>query len=593
MGLPGMMSYLLKNYKKKILLKQMDLQTHPQVDHFYVDANCLFHPECQKIKEHYIDLPPDELEKKMFKRIKNYLTFLYKYVDAKQTVGTMVDGVCPLAKMSQQRKRRFKAIDDTKIRNDLKKKHGKTVNENWSNTVITPGTEFMEKLHVELLEFFKGIQIKESSNPHSTHIYSSYHTPGEGEHSILQHIKQNVKPTDTVVIYGLDADLIFLAMTSGIENIYLLREAFHFGPNVDTKEKEESYDPVEDVAQELIYVSIQGIKSAFNDQIVHLASQKFAQRNNIYFDFPETTDFSNDLIVICFLLGNDFLPHFPSINIYKGGLDSIIDAYIETIYETKSLLIDLQTETFQINQNVFNTLCEKMGQKEHNFFTNGLSHYENIKNKKRCMAHDDYSKDLWNLENLKIFKIKDPILLGHGSIDDWKFRYYEHYFGVVEHQQEFINELIKLYLEGIVWVAKYYFESCPAWRWHYPYDHSPFISDIAEYLFRTKTNINNIKFNLDKPVEPMTQLLTVLPPASSNLLANSYKKYVMSDLSPIIDLYPIKTKLDMLYKDQFWQCIPKLPSMDIDRVELAISAKECLTDSEQIRNTMLDNFVFD
>ncbi len=523
----------------------------------------------------------DQLESNMFKRINNYLTYLYNFVDAKKTVGTMVDGVCPAAKMSQQRKRRFKAIDDNRVRNDLKKKYKKSVNEKWSNTVITPGTQFMEDLHNNLLNFFTNMKHK---NDGPEYIYSSYHTPGEGEHSILQHIKLNAKPTDTVVIYGLDADLIFLAITSGIENIYLLREALHFGIK---HEQEELYDPIEDVSQELMYVSIKEVRNAFNNQLLHLVEQ----RDDIVFKFSSDTDFSYDLVVICFLLGNDFLPHFPSIDIYKGGLDVIIDAYIETISETNCLLTSIENGKLIINNIVFGFLCDKLGSMEENFFIKGLPYYENLANKKRCMALDDYSKELWKLENLKIFKINDPIMLGNGNIDEWKFRYYEHYFGVVEHQQEFIDNLVKLYLKGIMWVGKYYFESCPAWKWHYPYDHGPFISDIADYLSRTKMDINTISFEIGKPINPMIQLLAVLPPDSSNMVASSYRKFMLDDDSPIIDMYPIKTKLDMLYKNQYWQCIPKLPVMDIDRI-ISCAENEKLTKSEEIRNALLDNFIF-
>ena len=81
----------------------------------------------------------------------------------------------------------------------------------WSNAVITPGTIFMEKLHNELKEY--------SRNNKITTTYSSYHECGEGEHKILQHIKQN-KPSNSV-IYGLDADLIFLSLASEIDNIFL------------------------------------------------------------------------------------------------------------------------------------------------------------------------------------------------------------------------------------------------------------------------------------------------------------------------------------------------------------------------------------
>ena len=583
MGLPGFFSYLLKNYKNKILLKQIN----KNVDYFYIDANCLFHPECAKIKEHFLDLKNDELEKHMMTRIKNYLMYLYNFVDAKKCVGTMVDGVCPLAKMSQQRKRRFKSVDDNKVRNNLKKKHGKAINEKWSNTVITPGTEFMEKLHIELVDFFKNKIANKTEFP--KYIYSSYHTPGEGEHNILQHIKNHTNVDDVVVIYGLDADLIFLAMTSGMDNIYLLRESLHFGIKHDDNEL---YDPVTDVAQELMYVSIQEVKKAFNNQLLHLVRKKENIHNIFSKLFDETIDFSNDFVVICFLLGNDFLPHFPSIDIYKGGLDSIIDSYIDALLESKTLLITKSEQNdWKINTNTFLLLCEKLGNKEEKFFREGIPFFNSLKNKKTCMLNDDYSKELWNLENLKIFKINDPVKLGHGLSDDWKFRYYEHHFGVVENQKQFIENLIMYYLEGIIWVTKYYFDSCPSWSWHYPYDHGPFISDIAYFLLSTHFDINNIKFKYDKPLDPMKQLLTVLPPSSSDLLANSYKKYVVENDSPIIDMYPKKTKLDMLNKDQYWQCIPKLPPMNVDRIIDAIK-NEKLTKNEKIRNQFMNLIEF-
>ena len=300
-------------------------------------------------------------------------------MDAKQTIGTIVDGVCPLAKMAQQRKRRFKSIDDTKIHNDLKLKHGKTVNDKWSNIVITPGTEFMEKLHNHLLNFFSKIKKSKLSKSQTQpqHIYSSYLTPGEGEHGILQHIKTHVRPNDVVVIYGLDADLIFLAMTSGIENIYLLRESLHLGIK---PEQEELYDPIEDVAQELMYVSIKELKKAFNDQLFCLARKK----SNVNFNFDESIDFSDDLVTICFLLGNDFLPHFPSIDISKGGLDMIIDVYIETISDTHTLLTSKVDNKLVINQIVFNFLCGKLGNREQNFFVNGIPYYENLFSRRQC-----------------------------------------------------------------------------------------------------------------------------------------------------------------------------------------------------------------
>ncbi len=261
MGVPHFFQWLLKNFKHKILLKKL-----PQkCDYFYSDTNCLLHPECNKINEYYTDISGEKLEKKMFKRITNYLIYLENIVNPSKVSMTSIDGVAPLAKMAQQRKRRFKAVIDTKIRNQIKKKYGKHINDKWNNTVITPSTEFMEKLHIELLNHFK--TRKNNLKSKLKYVYSSYHSCGEGEAKILQHIKKNVSVDDVCVIYGLDADLIFLSIASRHNNIYLLREATHFG---NKKEEKELHDPVTDVEQDLIFVSISETKNAFNNQLLHL-----------------------------------------------------------------------------------------------------------------------------------------------------------------------------------------------------------------------------------------------------------------------------------------------------------------------------------
>lgn len=572
MGVPAFFSWILRNFKNKILMKQIS-----SCNHFYIDANCALHPECNKIKDYYNDITVDELEKKMFKRVINYLSYLENYANPSKSMMTSVDGVAPLAKMIQQRKRRFKAIDDAKMRDDIKRKYGKSVNDIWHNTTITPSTEFMERLHNELFKFFKNKKSK------IKHIYSSYKTVNEGEHKILQHIKKNVPKNETVVIYGLDADLIMLAMASGNDNVYLLRESVHLGFK---KEEMELFDPVEDVAQDLIYVSIRELKSALNQQIWELIDK----RSDLMVRISRTVDFTNDFILISFLLGNDFLPHLQSVDIYNGGLDDLLYAYVECLSVTGETLTSIEKNKIVINHDMFVILLEKLASYEDYYFTRTLPRHIEMNKKKKCFAQDDYAKELWNLDNMKNIRSSDPVMLGIGMPSEYKFRYYEHYFGVCEHQEKFIEQLVDLYLEGIMWNSKYYFEECTDFKWFFPFDHAPFLSDIARYAKKCK-NINSFTFGENCPVTPMIQLISVLPPSCSHLLPKSYRNLVESCDSPIIDLFPVETELDTLYKDQYWKCIPKLPVIDIDRIIKAAKNKK-LTDKEIIRNTICDDFIF-
>lgn len=573
MGVPGFFAWILKNFKKKILIKNLSRT----VEYFYVDANCLFHPECFKIMEYFKDeTNVENLENKMFERIINYLDYLEKTVNPTKMMFISVDGSAPLAKILQQRKRRFKSIDDNKMRNDIKLRHGMKINDCWNNTVITPGTEFMEKLHNKLLNHYK---LK--SNDNIQYIYSSYHTEGEGEHKILQHIKQLTNNDDTV-IYGLDADLIFLALASKRDNIYLLREASHFGTDKNIK-KNELIDPISDVEQELIYVSIDETKKAYDEQISEIIYMRYKTNSK--------RSFTDDLIFICFLLGNDFIPHLRSVDIYNNGLDEIIDVYIECIFEINYPLITTNNGIVNINHIFFTQLCQKIMNKENKYFEIILPNKIKSNSYKKCYTHDKYSIDLWNFENLKNIRIHDPIRLGSGTSNDWKFRYYEYYFNVTEHQSEFIKTICHSYVEGISWVAKYYFEKCTDWRWQCPFDHAPFMSDIVEYLVNDLTDINNIKFKSNEPIPIMTQLLSVLPPACSNIIPKSYRYLVTNDKSPIIDMFPNEAELDMLYETYYWKCNPVLPYLDINRIMDSVHDIK-MTTNENIRNKKLKNFVY-
>lgn len=607
MGLPGFFAWILKHYAKEILSSCLERRAK----YLYIDANCLFHPECFKILEGYPNADLDQLKIYMFQRIVNFLDFLEQMVNPTDMMYIAVDGIAPLAKIIQQRKRRYKSELDNFTKNEIKIKYGMNINDSWSNTSITPGTEFMHDLHKYLIEHYK----KKNHNK-LKYIYSSYHTPGEGEHKILQHIKNNTENNDDIVIYGLDADLIFLSMASKRSNIYLLREQTLFksiqkpqnkvqletnstqnfnstiSPNTTSsciksecfpnKENDVPFDYINNVSKEMIFVSIKETRNAYNKDI-----KKRLESFNCAKCIREI-DFSNDLIFVCFLLGNDFLPHFPSINIHNEGLDELIESYLKVLLILKAPLIG---ENIQINNIFFQMMLEDMGKKEEDYFCNKLYISVEKHKRRRCFEDDAYKKELWEIDNLKKDKVKDNLQLGTDSEDVWRYRYYEYYFKLTGKQENYIEKISELYLDGIKWITQYYFFECIDWKWSYPCHHAPFISDMAKYMQKNNIDLNKIEFKNNKHIPMMSQLTSVFPPSCKYYLPESYRCLVSDFNSPIIDMFPKSVQVDTLYKNQLYQCVPFIPYLDIDRV-LEATKDLPLTKDEQERCEIIDDIVF-
>ena len=125
---------------------------------------------------------------------------------------------------------------------------------------------------------------------------------------------------EVTVVYGLDADLIMLCLNHLriSKNIYLYRETPEFVKSIDKSiNHNESYLlDIPYLAQRII-LEMNGYKKPSSTQ----------ETNKLY-----------DYIFLCFFLGNDFLPHFPSVNIRTNGVDIMIEAYKEVIGKTNQNL---------------------------------------------------------------------------------------------------------------------------------------------------------------------------------------------------------------------------------------------------------------
>jgi 5'-3' exonuclease len=550
MGVPGFFAWLLKNnVHNNIILNNLD-----NINCLYFDANCLFHPKCFDIlKLHSQITDINKLEKLMMERIIKYLTFIINYVNPTDLIYIAVDGVAPIAKINQQRKRRYKSVIDKEYMNEINKKYNIYKNDVWSNIVITPGTEFMIKLDNELNKFVKTLS---KDKPSVKIIYSSYKECGEGEHKIMRYIKNNNKLNNKHIIYGLDADLIFLAMSyTNSDNIYLLREHNHI--------KNINIPITEEVNEKLCYVSIKNTCITYNEIIKNILEEHL----DILDIELDKLDFSKDFIILCFLLGNDFIPHIPSLNIRNNGIDHLIDAYIYMFTFTKSYIYDIINNNF--NYTNFLLILTYLKDIESEYFEIDLPKYKNKCKYKKCQnATNSYERELWDHDNM-INNIEDDyIKFGEGDKKEYKFRYYEYYFNSRINQQKFINNICKNYLMMIEWIKKYYFDiDMPSWRYYYEFNEAPFISDLYEYLnnlLSDSKQFESIKYEESISIE--TQLLSVIPQQYyknifSKNIEKKYDKFLNDNITKY--MFPKKPHLD-LNKEMYWMCEPILPQIDID-----------------------------
>src|SRR5665811_621109 len=141
-------------------------------------------------------------------------------VRPRDTLVLAVDGVAPMAKISQQRSRRFMSGKDTKSKI-------------FDSNAMTPGTEYMKKLDRHLQYWIESNRLK---YPLPTKIiYSSWSSPGEGEHKIMEYFRTGqvatINEIDDLmggtegvhVVHGADTDMIMLCSLLPIPHIYWRR----------------------------------------------------------------------------------------------------------------------------------------------------------------------------------------------------------------------------------------------------------------------------------------------------------------------------------------------------------------------------------
>jgi 5'-3' exonuclease len=567
-------------------------------DYFFLDYNGIVYSAYERVKKNIEgkNLTKNEIEEIVILEVIRYTKHLIcEVVQPKKLTYIALDGPAPRAKMIQQRSRRYKGYIDKIYFNNEKIKLEIPIDENeWDKSAnISPGTEFMLKLSNELMKIMK-------VKGFSTHcknmdvILSDSNVPGEGEHKFMPIIKQMREKKGTenldIYLYGKDADLIILALSTHKNNINIIRET---AAETSLKNLYNGY--------EFIQINIDNLRDAFN----HDLTRTFV---NHQFDKIRIL---NDYVFLTFLVGNDFVLSMPYLKIKKQGLDSIIAIYHDIKENHSGYLINYHPDDVlppTININFFKELIYeifkkedfemKRQQKEVNKLMNGYKNNRRIEHEIELTPFEIFSSRYSHLEvcssDHPLFEIyhKEFKKINYNQeYEIWKEEYYKYYLNINKsNEEEYLNIRIKLvenYLESLMFTLKYYFKGCPSWTWHYKYRISPLLSDIYYVLDNNLIDLNNIHFDIGVPYTPFQQLMIILPPQMNSLVPSVLRPIMTNDTLLCTQFYPTEIKLDVTVGIKTIYSEAILPEIDEDLLLETIKKYEKkLKPDEIIRNTI-------
>lgn len=531
MGVPGLWPFLKSKYAKKCYKIMTLVKKVNKFDYVYIDANGLLHGCTQNIFEYgngkrLLGSRERKNETKEEKTMRVYEEFFELILDVKKCLNPSkklfiaLDGPAPRAKMNQQRGRRFVAA--------------KNKPENFDPNSITPGTLFMYNLNsfieqsILKSEDLEGIEI----------IFSPSSTPGEGEHKILDYIRNLPEKEKECnhCIFGPDGDLLLLSMLLNVKNISVMKEEHNnFG-----------------------YYNLIDITS---------------MKQNIYLDLSrDNRDRAiEDFVLMSFFLGNDFLPRFKMFSRLGYSYEMMIENYQKLG----------KAEYISYNSKNLYKLLKSIQRSEI-----GWLKFQSLQTPSFSEAKDDI---LCGCLTKKFSKKQNKDVK---FLDFEKFRL-DYYQSLDVFEKGDINKLCKDYFENVKWIHNYYVngvnskENFSNWGNFYPHHYPPLVFDMVNYVHE---NSIDATFEKDEPLLPFQQLLCVLPTESANLLPKKYQKIITDEDSELVKkgYYPKNFKVD--YRGKFFEHegIPILQFVDIE-----VMKKEYKKiDSKKPKRNLLTNYFF-
>jgi 5'-3' exonuclease len=445
------------------------------------------------------------------------------------------DGVAPLAKMDQQRSRRYKTAFMSAISyentENVFSKHGDS---KWNTTAITPGTLFMSKLSKRIHSEFSSSSPSPVSHINVKRIVVSTSTePGEGEHKMFAYIRKYAQPNENIAVYGLDSDLIMLSIlhSTMCSNIFIFRETPQFSKSILPVH-------LRNDTTECLFLDIRALALSI---LYEMGSSDY-NTQRIY-----------DYILVSVLLGNDFLPHMVSLNLRGTGMELILQMYNEHIAKRQVYLVSADRKILWKNVKYF---IGKLAELEHANIVNEFAHRTKLA-KRKYPENTPEEREFVLLNTPLIYRGEEEYICP--TEEYWESRYYRVCFPTLEP----VRDICVNYLEGMEWVFRYYSEGCPHWRWKYQHHYPPLLVDLYKAIPETDCSLLTTIPYPNRPFHPLVQLSYVTPPISQGLLPANIQEWLRSKYA---DLFiPIhKTQFSWMFCKYVWEAHVLLPDISMD-----------------------------
>jgi 5'-3' exoribonuclease 1 len=409
-----------------------------------------------------------------------------------------------------------------------------------------------------------------------------------------------------------------LGLASHEKNFLLLREKMSVvmagrGRNKYRKRK----DMLEYNENDFEVLDLSGLR-----QMLGLQFRKYLETENLKVKTFELDRIIDDFIFMCMLVGNDFLPHCPHLEIDGGALSLMMNNYMDLLPDWGGYL----TNKEKLHPERFEQFMYHLALYEEEHFSR-RGYEENEAGWKLSSENEDDKDDFYGkyytgnptpacaqAANRRGGSVPAPEEIPMAPSGNRAFRrshpesksrsyrdfYYETKMGWQPQDRSRTlfrrRAHVRDYMEGLHWVMNYYHNGCQSWDYFFPHLYSPLATDLVNlaelYSEPDEEGFCGWDFEKGTPFPSLAQLLSVLPPQSADLLPKPLAELMLHPSSPLLEYYPSDFKADANGKRQSWEAVVQIPFIDgarlLETVEQILDADQkgqnILTPGERRRN---------